>query len=357
LGESALYNRLSKIKFEWISTRLHAKPSPFELIDLVNQLYVDIGINDSPDIQLAKGPLHAIEILRLRLESDQEVVTGKNLAGLFMERAIRKAEAAMKSLRLLCGDDEFAASQNMVFWDLNFQFAQSIMQPISVSEPFRNLQKSFKNRPSQSPCWGDLDWLGYYDVCGKAWQKNIELDRLSLEFVSSGGFQLIAFEHFCVVILRPSNIERNENYALHAETGPAVSWDDGSELYFWNGIEVPAKLIKMPSRVTREEIMAEQNAEKRRCYQEILGSEQFGKLLGIEAIDRKLDQFKNEIILFRTKERDKLVGDHIFFARVICPSTQRVYFLCVPPKIKTADEAVAWTFGKTPGDYNPIVET
>jgi hypothetical protein len=33
------------------------------------------------------------------------------------------------------------------------------------------------------------------------------------------------------------------------------------------------------------------------------------------------------------------------------------YFLRVPPTVKTAHEAVAWTFGETPETYNPVMES
>jgi hypothetical protein len=37
--------------------------------------------------------------------------------------------------------------------------------------------------------------------------------------------------------------------------------------------------------------------------------------------------------------------------------TRKRYFLRVPPAMRTAREAVAWTFGATPDDYQPAVET
>jgi hypothetical protein len=37
--------------------------------------------------------------------------------------------------------------------------------------------------------------------------------------------------------------------------------------------------------------------------------------------------------------------------------TFRIYFLRVPPNIRTARGAVAWTFGMREDDYTPIVET
>lgn len=33
------------------------------------------------------------------------------------------------------------------------------------------------------------------------------------------------------------------------------------------------------------------------------------------------------------------------------------YFLRVPPTVKTAREACAWTFGKSENDYAPMIET
>ena len=35
----------------------------------------------------------------------------------------------------------------------------------------------------------------------------------------------------------------------------------------------------------------------------------------------------------------------------------KTYFLRVPPNIKSAKEAVAWTFGKTKENYNPSIQT
>lgn len=33
------------------------------------------------------------------------------------------------------------------------------------------------------------------------------------------------------------------------------------------------------------------------------------------------------------------------------------YWLRVPPGMRTAHEAVAWTWGKTEAEYNPVVQT
>lgn len=35
----------------------------------------------------------------------------------------------------------------------------------------------------------------------------------------------------------------------------------------------------------------------------------------------------------------------------------KTYFIRVPPDVQTAHEGVAWTFGKTPKTYHPLVQT
>jgi hypothetical protein len=47
-------------------------------------------------------------------------------------------------------------------------------------------------------------------------------------------------------------------------------------------------------------------------------------------------------------------GDPVVAVLVKCPSTGRNYVLRVPPAIKSAREAVAWTFGMKAEEYQPI---
>ena len=93
---------------------------------------------------------------------------------------------------------------------------------------------------------------------------------------------------------------------------------------------------------------------------EILGSDRFAAMLDLEEVHREAwgphPEWQQEAVLLRTREIDPVAGEHIQFVRVTCPSTGRVYHLCVPPNVKTAREAVAWTFGKEAGDYLPLVE-
>jgi hypothetical protein len=45
------------------------------------------------------------------------------------------------------------------------------------------------------------------------------------------------------------------------------------------------------------------------------------------------------------------------YVQVQDASTERQYFLRVPPTIQTAAEAVAWSFGLSGQDYHPVQKT
>lgn len=100
--------------------------------------------------------------------------------------------------------------------------------------------------------------------------------------------------------------------------------------------------------VTSKEIIGLPNAEIRRAVLELVG---YDKLLDeAELIDESRQDGQLLCI--------KLSGDEdLVLLHVKDPSTTREYFLRVPPTMKTAKQARAWTFGFDEKDFNPIVET
>jgi hypothetical protein len=160
--------------------------------------------------------------------------------------------------------------------------------------------------------------------------------------LESGIYELYPFEGVCVVCSKPK-VTQDENNRLHNETGPAVMFKDNFEMYFWRGVNVPKNWIMDKNSITKETIDGEKNAEKRRCIQEIIGHKRYAELLNIEEIDSDTDDQGNLMSLWRTKEKDELLQDFIYYYKGICPSTAREYVLCVP-KVGNVWEAKAWTF-------------
>jgi hypothetical protein len=96
--------------------------------------------------------------------------------------------------------------------------------------------------------------------------------------------------------------------------------------------------------------MEEKNAEKRRCIMEIVGPEKYSQLLGVEVIDEDIDHQGYSQRLLKSKEKDDLADDFLYFADVTCPSTERRYFIPVP-EFRSIWKAKAWTFQDKPIMY------
>lgn len=175
--------------------------------------------------------------------------------------------------------------------------------------------------------------------------------------VEFGIWGTFAFENYLAIVEPPIEIHYDLQLVQHNEDGPTVTWADGYKNYFWNGVDVNQRLIEQAYTIDYEYITTETNAERRRAIQEKLSSRTFANLLGLVKLDENVDLQNNKQALYRTKEFDSIAQDYLYFAQVVCPSSFREYFLCVPPHTKTVSDAVAWTFGKNSTNYKPSIET
>jgi len=162
---------------------------------------------------------------------------------------------------------------------------------------------------------------------------------------------------------------------LHCETGPAYISPTrciwyyegnkhgldvdifGTRLYYFRGVCVPPRYVEEPELLTLEEILCHRNAEVRYVGMEIYGYDRMEETEQFQVVDH--DKESDAKLL-------KFTSDHLeeplMLVRVINGTpepdgTYKVYFLRVPPEMKRAKEAVAWTFRYEEADYNPSVET
>lgn len=99
-------------------------------------------------------------------------------------------------------------------------------------------------------------------------------------------------------VYKPKVVMQDERGRLHCDDGPALVLQDGSEFYFVHGIVVPEEVIKAPHLITIRDIFQTRNQSRRRIL-----------------IERK------------------------GLMSILC------------------HRAVAWTFGMTPDEYSPRIET
>jgi len=223
-----------------------------------------------------------------------------------------------------------------------------------------SLQASLWDSLGDSRFWGQQEahWIAFYafcrDVVGVSFEKKRaqQLDLWS-EIAQSCGWWW-PYKGLCIVADRPEIVRwetDRDRPRLHCDSGPALRYRDGWEVYSWHGLRVPEKLIEEPGAISVADIHAEQNQELRRAKLEIAGWERYLREAGARQI---ASDDTGELL-----EVDGLGdGDPIArFVHVRCPSTGREYTLRVPPQTETARAGVAWTFNTPADTYQPAQET
>jgi hypothetical protein len=164
----------------------------------------------------------------------------------------------------------------------------------------------------------------------------------------------IVHNDFAIVSDRPERLLVDDQNRPHCDDGPFCRWRDGSALYAVHGVRVPAWIVENPDQITVEKIDSGQNAEIRRVMMGKYGEGKYLEDSGAQKIDES--EFGQ---LFR---REQTGDEDLVMVRVLNSTPEpdgsiKPYWIRVPPDMRTAHQAVAWTFGLEAEDYRPQVET
>ena len=210
--------------------------------------------------------------------------------------------------------------------------------------------------------WGSLEayWISFYVFPHRYLQMHMPYDPAKAALLdqwadlADSAFWWWPFEGIVFMSERPSAIHKDERTRLHNPNGPAVAFRDGWAVYYWHGVRVPQDVIEQPESITAERIESEQNAEVRRVMIERMGYERYILESGAKLIhsDETGALYRKEL-----PEDEPLVVVHVVNSTEEPDGTFKKYALRVPPDMKTARQAVAWTFGMTEREYAPAIET
>ena len=183
----------------------------------------------------------------------------------------------------------------------------------------------------------------------KAWSKPL------FEAFVSGAWFLYWTDTTLYWVSKPTvHVERlPQSRRLHNDSGPALE-SDVENLYFVHGVMVPAFVVVRPDWITAKHIQQETNVEVRRVMIEKMTPEKYLSESGAKPIHS--DDFGT---LYRTE----VPGDEPLTMVKVVNSTPepsgvfKDYWLRVPPDMKTARAAVAWTFSMEENEYDPLIQT
>lgn len=166
-----------------------------------------------------------------------------------------------------------------------------------------------------------------------------------------GGFRYI-HEKFCLVSDRPEVLKVDEQNRPHCADGPSHRWRDGWCLYHWHGTRIPDEWIEQPGSLTAAVALKVENLEQRRAACEMLGWAKILDELHAETVDADADPSIGTLLEVRLPDTTRPAR----FLRVRC-GTGRAFALRVPRAMNTAREANAWTYFRSPQDFNPQFRT
>ena len=152
------------------------------------------------------------------------------------------------------------------------------------------------------------------------------------------------------IVSRKPEVKRNVDGRLHSLNSPAVSFKDGYEIHYINGVYFPKDMFEKltEKKMSFEEILAIVDVDQRNQAMRFVGDEEREKFLQhVKA--QVIDEYTKES-LDGKKVYYKLYSipqGEIFATEVkamwyTCPSTGMSNFSGVPSEMKTVAESMAW---------------
>jgi len=181
----------------------------------------------------------------------------------------------------------------------------------------------------------------------------------------AGIMSISCYENICFVTMPPSFIRLNDREQLDCKTDYALYWNDGYGKYYVNGVTIEDDLFKRAfilKNIKPEEIMATENLEiksvliKEYGYDYIKASLKNFKMLDKHMV---LSNITGKYTTYELFEYDLQPRVPMRIVKVECHTTHQVTFIGVP-RVKDTEnciDAIGWTFGFGPGEYNPVKES
>jgi hypothetical protein len=134
-------------------------------------------------------------------------------------------------------------------------------------------------------------------------------------------------------------------WRVHRPDGPAVVLED-RDCYFWRGWHVSKEAATDPP--TAERILKESNQTHREVLLQRMGVENFMREAELKPVDTFRDSALLKVDTTETRGRWRngaweQTPLSLAFLKVVCPSTQKTYFLRVDPDVENAKQALEST--------------
>lgn len=185
----------------------------------------------------------------------------------------------------------------------------------------------------------------------RRWQDETRSLR-GLWMIGKSAGWIVPYKNVCWVADRPETIHVDHRGRLHCADGPALRYRDAWTHWAWKGVAMPRWAIEHPERVTATEIDDATDPIARRCLIDIMTPERF--IAGNPQLSSTRDETGK---LWRATWRYRGVVIDTWAAVEVVDGTpgpdgaRKHYVLPVPATMRTAREAVAWSYGMAAERY------
>jgi uncharacterized protein DUF6745 len=343
----------------WDALRRATSPPDHEgVAEQVRDAYAAGGLPAPAEIVWEQGPADLAAAW-----AKQRHAAGDNVRALIVDAVRRKAELAVDraislSVRMLLVSEpglsrvaEFSTSIDEAVLRLSERTQPAFRTRLAdvFLRPRRRL--SF---PASSFSLLSAPWLGImhylHDVGGL--ERTTEA-LAGLWALAHNASWIVPHAHVCWLMQKPQLIRLDANGRLHALDGPALRYGDGSKIYAWKGILLPARIIEHRERIDVRSIEAAHDPQIRRCMIDILTPQRFIEQGGAYRVAQD-----ETGILWRQRWRwEAWAAVEVINGTPEPDGTFKHYFLQVPPTVRTPREAVAWTYGLSERHYRLAMRT
>lgn len=197
-----------------------------------------------------------------------------------------------------------------------------------------------------APSLGALDFL--YSAC----ELKPRTDAIAglMQAAANVGW-IIPHNRVCWLVDRPTIVQTDDRRRLHSASGPAIAFSDGWSFHAWKGIQVASWIIERRQEVTAKAIDREHDPTVRRCMIDIMTPERFIR----EGDAVTVAEDETGVLWNKTWTAwDAWAAVQVQNGTPEPDGTYRQYFLQVPPTVRSARQAVAWTYGLSEFEYTAL---
>ena len=152
------------------------------------------------------------------------------------------------------------------------------------------------------------------------------------------------------IVSRKPEIKRNNNGRLHSVNSPAVSFKDGYEIHYIDGIYFPKEMFEKLTqhKMTFEEILAIIDVDQRNQAMRFVGDKERDKFLkhvGATVIDSyEKESINGNKVYYKLYNipKNEIFSTDVKAMWYTCPSTGMSNFSGVPSDSKSVAQSMAW---------------